>query len=241
MVTGATSGLGGAIISELSTTDQLIGVGRDPKALAQLASNASVIEALSCDLSDSAACQKLLEDRPIDVLINNAGVLPSRAGFADLPLEAIDAMIDINLRAVICLTQQALRGMRERGEGHLVFIGSSAGRFPHPGATVYGATKAAISLFVDALRAELVGERIRVTEVSPGRIRSNLYRDAIGDNASGELYDDYEPLEPVDVAKAVAFALDAPAHVDVSRIEVFPTSQAVGGARIATKSEMNSK
>ena len=239
MITGATSGLGEALLSRLGATDMLIGVGRDPGALDRISKAPGVAEAIACDLSDPAACSALFEGRTVDVLVNNAGVLPSRAGIGDLPAAAIDAMIDVNFRAVVHLTQAALVGMRAQGHGHLVFIGSSAGRFPHPGATVYGATKAAVSLFADALRAELVGERIRVTEIAPGRIRSKLYRDAIGSDASAELYDDFEPLEPSDVAEAVAYALDAPAHVDVSRIEIFPTSQAVGGARMAKVSEMS--
>ncbi len=241
MITGATSGLGEAIVARLGNTDSIIGIGRDPKALERISMASGVAEAIACDLSDSAACLALFDDRAVDVLVNNAGVLPSREEFSDLPVSAINEMIDVNFRAVVLLTQAALEGMRERGSGHLVFIGSSAGRFPHPGATVYGATKAAISLFADALRSELLGERIRVTEIAPGRIRSNLYRDAVGSTASAELYDEYEPLEPKDVADAVAYALDAPAHVDVSRIEIFPTAQAVGGARIVKTSEMGLK
>ncbi len=241
MITGATSGLGEAIVARLGNTDSIIGIGRDPKALERISMTAGVAEAIACDLSDSAACLALFDDRAVDVLVNNAGVLPSREEFSDLPVSAINEMIDVNFRAVVLLTQAALEGMRERGSGHLVFIGSSAGRFPHAGATVYGATKAAISLFADALRSELLGERIRVTEIAPGRMRSNLYRDAVGSTASAELYDEYEPLEPKDVADAVAYALDAPAHVDVSRIEIFPTAQAVGGARIVKTSEMGLK
>lgn len=238
LITGATSGLGRALVERLAKTDDVIGVGRNRQALDALLQMEGVVEAVDCDLARAGAASTLLANRPVDVLVNNAGVLPSRAAFADLPAEAIDAMIDVNFRAVMHLTQAALTSMRARGQGHIVFIGSSAGRFPHPGSTVYGATKSAVSLFSDALRAELVGERIRVTEIAPGRVRSNLYRDAIGTHAAGELYDDYEPLEPEDVADAVAFALDAPAHVDVSRLEIFPTSQAVGGGRIATISEM---
>ncbi len=238
LITGATSGLGRAMVTVLGTMNRLICIGRDQDALDELASLPNVIEALSCDLSDPSVCAALLQDRPVDVLINNAGVLPSRAGFADLSGSAIDAMIDINFRAVVHLSQTALRHMQARGRGHIVFIGSSAGRFPHPGAAVYGASKAAVSLFADALRAELADRYIRVTEVAPGRMRSNLYRDAIGAAAAGELYDEYEPLETEDVANAVAYAVNAPPHVDVSRIEIMPVGQAVGGGRTIRKSEM---
>ncbi|WP_050526846.1 SDR family oxidoreductase [Pseudorhodobacter aquimaris] len=238
MVTGATSGLGRALVEILSKTNRIICVGRNQAALNELATLENVIETVACDLGDPRDCRELMAGRDVDVLVNNAGVLPSRAGFVDLSEDAINAMVDVNFRSVVHLTQAAVRGMQERGHGHVVFVGSSAGRFPHPGATVYGASKAAVSLFADALRIELVDRRIRVTEVVPGRIRSNLYREAIGNDASGELYDEYEPLEPQDVAEAIAYALRAPRHVDVSRIEIMPIGQAVGGGRTVKKTEM---
>lgn len=238
LITGATSGLGRALVDQFMATDNLIAIGRNKQQLEALSRLSPGVTSQACDLARPGAAREIVADRQVDVLINNAGVLPARGNLVDLPAHAIDAMIDINLRAVIHLTQAVLPGMRARGKGHLVFIGSSAGHYPHPGSAVYGATKAAISLFADALRAELVGERIRVTEISPGRIRSNLYRDAIQGDAGRELYDEYEPLEPEDVARTVAFALDAPGHVDISRMEVFPTSQVVGGGRIVKISDI---
>lgn len=236
LITGATSGLGRALVDRLSASDSVIAHGRNRAALDELARSAKVAATLTGDLSRPDVADELLAGHEIDVLINNAGVLPSRAHLAEMTAAAIDAMVDVNFRAVIHLTRAALRGMRARGRGHVVFIGSSAARSPHPGLAVYGATKAGIGFFADALRVEHLGERIRITEVAPGRIRSNLYRDVMENQ--GDLYDDYEPLEPEDVAETVAFALDAPAHVDVSRIEVFPTSQAVGGGRIVKRAEM---
>ncbi len=238
LVTGATSGIGRALVEKLAQTEEIICVGRNADALKVLARIPNVVEAVNCDLSDPTACHTLIEGRDIDVLVNNAGVLPSSVGFVDLPTKAIDSMIDVNFRATMHLTQGALRQMQRKGRGHIVFVGSSAGRFPHPGATVYGATKAAMSLFADALRAELAEWRIRVTEVAPGRTRSDLYRQAIGANASGELYDEYEPLEPTDVADAIAYALNVPDNVDVSRIEIMPIGQVAGGGRTIKKSEM---
>jgi len=238
LVTGATSGIGRALVEKLAQTDEVICIGRNADALKALSQIPNVVEAVSCDLSDSVACRNLTEGRDIDVLVNNAGALPSSSGFADLPPEAINTMIDVNFRAVMHLTQGALRQMQKKGRGHIVFVGSSAGLFPHPGATVYGATKAATSLFADALRAELAEWRIRVTEVAPGRTRSDLYREAIGAGASGQLYDEYEPLEPSDVADAIAYALNVPDHVDVSRIEIMPIGQVAGGGRTIKKSEM---
>lgn len=238
LITGATSGLGRAIVENLEPEDRAICIGRDRAALDDLAKLPNVLEALSCDLRDPEACHAVFAGRKVDVLINNAGVLPSRAGFVDLPGDAIDAMIDVNFRVVTHLTQGFLKQLAPGAPGHIAFIGSSAGRYPHPGAAVYGASKAAISLFADALRAELADRYIRVTEIAPGRIRTNLYRDAIGDDASRELYDEYEPLEPEDVARAVLYAISAPPHVDVSRIEIMPVGQVVGGGRTVPKAQM---
>lgn len=238
LVTGASSGIGGAIAIALKATlPTVYGLGRNAKALAETLDGQG-IEPLVGDITDLAALQALLCDRPVDILVNNAGILTSRAAFVDLAAEDIDRMIDVNLRATLQITRLCLRGMIERGAGHLLFIGSSAGRYPHPSASVYGASKAGISLFCDALRAELLGTRIRVTEIVPGRVRTRLYREAIGATAGQELYDGYEPLEPDNIASAVRYAVDAPPNVDVSRIEIFPVAQAVGGARMVKKSEM---
>lgn len=238
LITGATSGLGRAIVDGLAPDDRAICVGRNKAALSDLEALPNVIETVGCDVGDPDSCHALFEGRTVDVLINNAGVLPSRAGFADLPADAINAMIDVNFRSVVHLTQAYLNALTPGRHGHVAFIGSSAGRYPHPGATVYGASKAAVSLFADALRAELADRYIRVTEIAPGRIRTNLYRDAIGDTASRELYDEYEPLEPEDVAGAVLYAIGAPAHVDVSRIEIMPIGQVTGGGRTVPKAQM---
>src|SRR5262249_45732379 len=150
--------------------------------------------------------------------------------------DAIDTMIATNFTAPLHLARLALPGMIERGFGHLFFIGSSAGRFPHPNSAVYGASKAGMSLFCDALRCDLLGSGVRVTEISPGRVQTKLYRTAIGlEGAQAELYDGYEAIAPEEIAGLVVTALEMPAHVDVSRLEVFPTSQAVGGSRMVKK------
>ncbi|MGH8350969.1 MAG: SDR family NAD(P)-dependent oxidoreductase, partial [Pseudomonas sp.] len=103
----------------------------------------------------------------------------------------------------------------------------------HPGAAVYGASKAGISLFCDALRCDLLGSGVRVTEIAPGRVQTQLYKAAMGMEAAGaELYDGYESIMPEDIATLLLAALSLPQQVDVSRVEVFPTAQAVGGARM---------
>ena len=142
-------------------------------------------------------------------------------------------MIDVNFKAPLHLTRLALPAMIARGYGHIFFIGSSAGLVPQPNAGVYGASKAGVGHFSDCLRCDLLGTGVRVSEICPGRVETQLYRTAIGmEDAQAELYDGYEPIHPEDIAALVMAAINMPRNVDVSRIEVFPTSQAVGGSRM---------
>lgn len=233
LVTGATSGIGRAVVLALRDAGlQVIAVGRSRQALAELREEprVTVIEA---DVRDTGAFAEVLAKHPVDVLVNNAGVLSTRASFQEMDPAEIDNMVDINLKAPLHLTRQVVPGMIKRGHGHLFFIGSSAGRAPHPGAVVYGASKAGISLFCDALRCDLLGSGVRVTEIAPGRVQTQLYKTAMGMQAAGaELYEGYESIMPQDIATLLLAALSLPQQVDVSRLEVFPTAQAVGGARM---------
>ncbi len=233
LVTGATSGIGRAIVLALRDAGlQVIAVGRSPDALQALADEPG-ITTVEADVRDAKGLKAALQGRVIDVLVNNAGVLSTRAAFQDIDEAEIDNMLDINLKAPLHLARQLLPGMIERGRGHLFFIGSSAGRAPHPGAAVYGASKAGVSLFCDALRCDLLGTGLRVTEIAPGRVQTQLYKAAMGMQAAGsELYDGYESIQPEDIAQLLLAALNMPRQVDVSRLEVFPTAQAVGGGRM---------
>jgi 3-hydroxy acid dehydrogenase / malonic semialdehyde reductase len=238
LVTGASSGIGRAISRRLADEGlHVYAVGRDPAALDSLASLATggSITPVALDLRDPSALSDVFERASIDVVVNNAGLLPAVAKFQACSSEDIDGMIDINLRAPLRVTQMALTGMLERSRGHLFFIGSSAGRFPHPNTAVYGATKAAISMFCDSLRCDLLGSKVRITEIAPGRVQTNLYRTALGEaGAKEKLYDAYRSIQPDDIAELVATALNLPDSVDVSRLEVFPTDQAPGGAQIVS-------
>jgi 3-hydroxy acid dehydrogenase / malonic semialdehyde reductase len=235
LVTGASSGIGRAIAQRLVADGlQVFALGRDARALDALASECNVTP-IALDLQDTTPLRDLFARTEIDVVVNNAGLLPALAKFSESDVADIDRMIDINLRAPLRLAHMALAGMVERRRGHLFFVGSSAGRFPHPNTAVYGATKAAISLFCDALRCDLLGTKVRVTEIAPGRVQTSLYRTALGaDGANEKLYDAYRSIQPDDIAELIATALSLPGAVDVSRMEVFPTDQAAGGSQIVS-------
>ena len=232
LVTGATSGIGRAIAQRLRRDGwQVHAMGRNEAALQKLARACGVIP-LCLDVRETAAVSEQLAHLQADAVIHAAGVLSSSEPFQAIAPEAIDQMIATNLMAPIHITRALLPGMVARRVGHLVFIGSSAGRWPHPNTAVYGATKAGLSMFCDALRCDLLGTGIRVTEIAPGRVQTDLYRTILGEQAGARLYDGYQSIQPGEIAELVHTSLDMPAHVDVSRIEVFPTGQAVGGARI---------
>ena len=166
----------------------------------------------------------------VDILINNAGILSTRATFHEIDPGEIDAMIDVNLKAPMHLTRAILPGMVERKRGHLIFIGSIAGRAAFPNSSAYGASKAGLSLFCDNLRLDLLGTSVRVSEIVPGRVETSLYRTSIPDGqANAVLYDGYRSIQPENIARVVENIIDLPVFVDVSRVEVYPTDQAAGG------------
>ncbi|MDV7644918.1 SDR family oxidoreductase [Acinetobacter oleivorans] len=236
LVTGATSGIGKAIVFALAKQNiKVIALGRNEQIMKEL-DKVEHVTTIQADVRDYVQLKKLFSNYEIDIVVNNAGVLTTRSDFQTIEHNDIDSMIDINLKAPLHLTREALPAMVEREKGHIFFIGSSAGRAPHPNSSVYGASKAGISLFCDALRCDLLGTGVRVTEIAPGRVQTNLYRSAIETSQiQSELYDDYESIMPEDIAELILTALKLPLAVDVSRMEVFPTSQAVGGAKIVKK------
>ncbi|WP_165447178.1 SDR family oxidoreductase [Sinorhizobium fredii] len=234
LVTGASSGIGKAIALELASAGlRVLALGRDRAALDELHSTAGIVPVVF-DLSDVSEVYGKIAGEKIDVLVNNAGLLTASASLVDLSEDDIDAMIDINIRSVFKLTRHVLKQMIERRRGHIFFTGSSGGLAPHPNSSVYGATKAAVSLFSSALRCDLIGLPIRVTELFPGRVETNLYRTALGkEGAKKKLYDDNEAIQPEHMARLLRTALELPDFVDVTRLEVMPTGQVVGGAQMS--------
>lgn len=235
LVTGATGGIGRAVALRLGRMGmRVIALGRNEAALRALANECNA-ETIAADIRDTAAIVEKLGGLvgargAVDVLVNNAGILSTRAAFQDIDPAEIDRMVDVNLKAPMHLTRALLPDMLARGRGHLVFTGSVGGATPYANMSVYGPTKAAISLFCANLRMDLLGKNIRVSEIAPGRVQTGLYTEALGaEGAQAALYDGYRPIRPEDVAEIVATVLALPAHVDVTHVEVFPTDQASGG------------
>jgi short-subunit dehydrogenase len=171
LLTGATGGIGHSIARRLHAEGaQLILTGRNADVLAPLTDELGA-RGIVADLADPASLDALLaEAGPIDLLVANAA-LPGVGLLPDMPVERVDANLDVNLRAPIMLARALLPQMTARRSGHLVFIGSLSGIVASPGTTLYNATKFGLRGFTDALRQDLHGTGVSASIVEPGFVR----------------------------------------------------------------------
>ncbi|RUW67221.1 MULTISPECIES: SDR family oxidoreductase [unclassified Mesorhizobium] len=223
-ITGATSGIGRAIAVALSDAGyDVYAVGRSQAALKELQAERPGIVPIAVDVTDREALESVVADLTIDVLINNAGIMPPLGNFADMKIADIDTALEVNVSAAILLTRLVVPQMRERQSGHILFTGSSAGHAAFPKVAVYSATKAAIAGFAAALRADLSQYGIRVTEIVPGRVETQLYKDILDAEARAAMYAGNVAVQPDDVASMVVTLLGLPAWADVTRFDIMPT------------------
>jgi NADP-dependent 3-hydroxy acid dehydrogenase YdfG len=239
VVTGASGGIGRAITGELVRLGMHVhALGLPDDALAAMRALDDVT-AHAVDVRDTAALTRTLTEivlgNEVDVLVNNAGIIGDLLPAHQSSSVVADALIDVNLRAAVHATLAVLPGMVRRANGHIVFTGSIAATHPTENTAVYSATKAALQAFANGLRMDLHGAGVRVTVLTPGRVETNLYDEALGghDAAVTRLYSGAPAVQPADIAALVAMALAMPEHVDVTRIEVVPTMQVFGGSAIA--------
>ncbi len=236
LVTGATSGIGAATVHALAASGRtVLAVARRPDRLEDLAGRTGSA-VLAADVRDLDTLTDAIDSFQPDILINNAGVGHGIDGIDGLGAALIQEAVDINVSAPMQLIAAVLPGMRARGRGHIVNIGSIAGLHTLVSA-IYGGTKSAIHRVSQNLRFELSGSGLRVTEICPGRVASEFYTAAEGDKAklASMAQSGITELQPEDVAAAILYAIEAPAHVNVATIELLPTEQAVGGVRAQAK------
>jgi 3-hydroxy acid dehydrogenase/malonic semialdehyde reductase len=238
LVTGATAGFGAAIATRLVADGwRVVAIGRRQERLDALIEElGGQARAVRLDVTDSAAIAALPDSLPdgfrdIDVLVNNAGLALGLSPAPEAKLEDWDRMVATNVTGLIHMTRALLPGMVERNRGHVVNLGSIAGTYPYPGGHVYGATKAFVRQFTLNLKADLVGTNVRVTDIEPGLCGGTEFSAVRfgGDQAKAdEVYRGTTPLTADDIAEAVAWVVNLPAHVNINRIEMMPTCQASG-------------
>ena len=235
LVTGGSRGIGEAVVRSFRDRGMDVhALGLDDDDLRRVAMETGA-HPIGVDIRDAGALEATLTGLEVDVVVNNAGVLPQLEPFVANSASAIDLLVDVNLRAALHVTRLILPGMVERDRGHLFFMGSIAGRHPTPKSAVYAGTKAALRAFAEGLRGDLLGANVRVTVLMPGRVQTRLYDGIFGGNdaATTALYEDFEAVQPADVAAVINHALDLPANVDLTAIEIVPTQQFFGGSTIA--------
>ncbi|MFE5703906.1 SDR family oxidoreductase [Rhodococcus koreensis] len=234
LVTGANTGMGAAVTEILTKRGLAVyGVARNKERLDEVAEKTGMIP-LAVDITDIDALSAAVEGLEIDVLINNAGV-SATGNILDASADSVDAMVDVNLRAVLHLCRLLMPGMVERDLGHIVNISSIAGLYNFYGHTAYHATKAAVHQISRQLRNDTIGKRIRVTEICPGRVETEIFGRNLGGSPEAmkeaweTYYEGFESITTKDIADTIEFAIDAPRHVNLGLIEIMPTFQVPGG------------
>ncbi|HEV2505654.1 MAG TPA: SDR family oxidoreductase [Mesorhizobium sp.] len=238
LVTGASSGIGAATAKRLAAEGMIVGLAARRKdrieALAiEIEAAGGGAIALQTDVTDLVSCEAaartlINQFGRIDVLVNNAGLMPL-SDMDSLKTDEWRRMVDVNISGVLNATASVLPQMIEQRSGHIFNMSSIAGRKVFTGLTVYCATKAAVAAFSDGLRME-VGPKhnIRVTCIQPGAVKSELY-DHITDANYRKQMEDLASrmtfLEGEDIADTILFALKSPARMDVAELFVLPTEQ----------------
>ena len=237
LITGATSGIGEATARLLAKNNfDLILCGRRQDRLDALQKELSAqtsVTTLSFEVRDARAVQEAIRSLPekwkaIDVLINNAG---NAHGFDPIQtgsLEDWDAMIDINVKGLLYVSREVIPGMTERASGHIINLGSIAGKEVYPGGNVYCASKFAVDALTKGMRLDLNAYNIKVTSINPGLVETEfaLVRFKGNEEKAGNVYKGMKPLTGPDIADIMLYVLQAPPHVVLADITVFPTAQA---------------
>lgn len=234
LVTGASSGIGRATAVALADKGyDLIICGRRKERLEELASQVSVKTLqLTFDVRDRQAVDEALNSIPqewknIDVLINNAGNAHGLSKIQDGSTEDWDAMIDINVKGLLYVTKAIIPGMIERGSGHVVNVGSIAGKEVYPNGNVYCASKHAVDAINNGMRLDLLGTGVKVSQVCPGLVETefSLVRFKGDESRADSVYQGFDPLTAEDIADLIQFIVTRPAHVNIADSLILPTAQ----------------
>ncbi|WMI68747.1 SDR family NAD(P)-dependent oxidoreductase [Mangrovimonas sp. YM274] len=236
LITGATSGIGRATAHIFAKNGiQLVLCGRRQERLdtieEALKKETNVIT-LNFDVRDKEATLNAIASLPedfknIDILINNAGNAHGLDPIQTGSLDDWDAMMDINVKGLLYVSKAVIPGMTERKSGHIINIGSSAGKEVYPKGNVYCGSKHAVLAITEGMRIDLNQFGIKVSAVNPGMVETEFSQVRFkGDPVADTVYKGFEALQAEDIAEIIYFVVSRPAHVNVADLLIFPTAQA---------------
>jgi len=237
IVTGASSGIGFATALALSKEGAKVAIGarridRLEKLQNEILQNGGQVILQKLDVTQKSDCDSFVDAvikkwGTVDILINNAGLMPL-SFIKKLKVDEWDRMIDVNIKGVLYCTASVLPKMLEKKSGHIVNISSVAGRIVFPAGSVYCATKHAVTAFSEGLRQELSPRsNIRVTIIEPGVVATDLTNTITDESLQGfvENSKKMNALKAEDIASAILFAVNAPNHMNVNEVLIRPTTQ----------------
>ncbi len=241
LITGATSGIGKATAIHLAKAGyNLIICGRRSDRLITVSDELSAIGAKVLvkvvDLRNKIDVETFISSLPpewkkIDVLVNNAGLAAGLSSFADGDLEDWDEMIDTNIKGLLYISRQIMPLMVENSKGHIINIGSIAGKEIYPNGNVYCGTKHAVDALTKSMRRELAEYNIRVTGIHPGAVETefSLVRFKGDVERASKVYEGFENLVADDIAEAIVWCISRPSHVNINDLVIMPTAQPAAG------------
>ncbi|TQR34708.1 NAD(P)-dependent oxidoreductase [Campylobacter sp. MIT 99-7217] len=233
-ITGASSGFGLACAKALAKKDfKIIALARRKERLEALeAEFKDQIYSLNLDVRDKEGIFKAVENLPedfknISVLINNAGLALGVQKFDELSLEDIESMVDTNIKGFLYVARAIIPLLRKQKSANIFNLGSVAGRYPYPGGNVYCGTKAFVRQFSLALRNDLRGSNIKVTNIAPGLCKTEFSEVRFkGDKQKADLvYENTKFLSAEDIAEVICSILALPEHININELELMPVTQ----------------
>lgn len=239
LVTGASSGIGRATALAFAREGARVAVcARREDRLKDLElelkkAGAGEVRTFSLDVSQRDAVERILKGLPeewsaIDVLVNNAGLSRGLTKVYEDDPQNWEEMIDTNIKGLLYVTRAIVPGMVERGRGHVINMGSTAGYITYANGAVYCATKAAEKAISEGLKIDLMGTAVRVTSIDPGMVETEFSEIRFrGDkDRAAKVYQNITPLQPEDIADAIVWAASRPAHVNIHTVVMTTIDQA---------------
>ena len=235
LITGATSGFGMSCAELFSRKGyKTILIGRRKERLLKLSKKLGVKKNLpiQLDVRNKKEVFQTIEELPndfkkISILINNAGLAWGLEPAHKVDIKKWETMIDTNCKGLVYITRAVLPGLIKRNKGHIVNIGSVAGSYPYEGGNVYGGTKAFVKQFSLGLKSDLLGTKVKITNIEPGMADTefSLVRFSGNKKKANDVYKKMTPLNGKDIAETILWSVNRPSHVNINRIEIMPLQQ----------------